>query len=1618
MNANNGNLKFTRHKKIMLSIIFLLSVVIILASIFSYYKIPNRTADGLTDSTQAKYIEELTLTGDAQGKGGKVFDGGRLNQLYRLLFGDNATYDTVRNKASEVRSTPSGGVGGLSVGKTFSEFSNTVVVKIGGINWIATTLTVDKVNGDTVLTLWRENTPNETQFITTYSSGWRENNPSKNYPSSSYSASYIRSQLLNGRDMTDNDGNVVEVKYATDSSTLVDFTPYSTPQTANYPYELFTNTDYANNLTEYIVKPTKIAYQETQDRYTNLGGGGTTRSSANECYGIPINGFHLGDANGVQNSPVYNDWQYDYIWLPSSTESYEGLWNASVAVRANYCIAWTRSASWNSTWRIDCDGATQYVDATGAIRPAFHFNLTKAQEAAAVGIPQDDEVKKYYANGGNVEFNLDNIDLDKMEIDTAIDFTAVKNESATGDMTFVTNNSSTVFKASVPGKYVVTCRPKGSNVWTDGTTVDKTYTFKLVYKVGTLSFVGQDSKTYTGDDVEFQLGGSYDKTKVNVEATTSGLTFDNSATPAVLKAKTVGEYFAKAELVDKDLMEWGSADGDVADKTLKVTITKRPLTLTFIPSTAWSWSNGTQKQVSIKDDRAYDSEILNFVFSYSDGDTSTELFGATPDGTVAKQTNVTIPGLNNGNYTFSVKLDNSGDGKNYEITGTSARPFSITDRKIVLTEADIAWQYSSVNYKDGQPQSIGTWDSNTVVEVFYNGSDYLFEIDESELTGLGVKLDKYEGQTNQQCGLNYSTTVTLSPIESGATINGKSSESFTLKWKISQGKYDLSKVIWNYKDGTLEYSGDMYTIDLINPYSATLTPNIQGNSGSIVKSDYKAVITGFSNTDNNFVTPKKGDPTTYDYIDGEEFPWELVWSIEKAKLNLVWNEVKVTDKNGRTFTSFIVNADNADKIERYEYYRFDGGVIGDRVQKDDIEVIPGQESYYCVKAILKSNFEENYKIVGGETWAMTVGSNKTEVMIEMPVKTIEYDGNAHGGDSELSVTSGTLNIANVIKQYYSISDDGERTPLASGEVPKNAGKYVVELSLNDNDGATRYLGAEEIAFEITKVKIKAEWNTSGNIPILSNLNDALKDVVGYVYYDLDGNELPDGAELERGKTYKIKAIIKGDNALNYEFVASDGITVLEEPTMTDEVEFTAGKKGTTGGSIGGWEDLKDLFDGIPLWQLIVSIIGLILTIAFLSKMCSCESKRKKAKKKIDKYTSYYAGVFLGIAIGGWTAIACSLAGMAVVSFAAMLIAMRRQSGAEDELDDAKEEFDRNRADVEAKRRDENMQMMFMHMMGGNNGQGMPQGAFVQQGLGAEEMRGLISETVTALLPGMQQMLPQQASTNDELVNKLIEQNEKLMHQLAEKSTEKIIEKEVVATTANDETIKALLEGQKAIMQKLAEQPAQQAIVQPQIIEKIVEKPVEKVVEVPVEKVIEKEVRVEVPVETVVEKVVEKPIVISTEAVGEAEKSKQVKTPTPKKAPAPRLTLEEAYAKLTKEQKKYFDGLREYAMSKDSKCKEKLSTYFTTIGPSTTNPFIKLTIKKGITVALFKMEDEYLKDIRRNASGDGTKVKVKETEVPIGDKQAYETAKDMVDLRLDQIDRYNDFLKEQRALRKS
>ena len=483
-----------------------------------------------------------------------------------------------------------------------------------------------------------------------------------------------------------------------------------------------------------------------------------------------------------------------------------------------------------------------------------------------------------------------------------------------------------------------------------------------------------------------------------------------------------------------------------------------------------------------------------------------------------------------------------------------------------------------------------------------------------------------------------------------------------------------------------------------------------------------------------------------------------------------------------------------------------------------------------------------------------------------------------------------------------------------------------------------------------------------------------------------------------------------------------------------------------GGGGGTIDDILNKMKDLPLWQLIASAISIILIIVFLSKSISNESKRRTAKKTIaKKYSNYYAAAFLGLSVPNWTIIACVLMGIAAVSLVLLIISSKRRKGAEEELDEAREQAE--------EKKEEDMKMMFMHMMGGNANGGVGDNgyAYAQQGLGADEIRGIVSDTMTAMLPNFQQYLPQQASSNDEVINRLVENQELLMKKMAEQSQDRVEEKQVVATTISDETIeklanklhfsvneetmlrmvaqsgqndeaiKALLEGQKIIMERLANQSSE-----PQVVEKVIEKEVpiekivEKVVEVPVEveKIVEKEVKVEVPVE--VEKIVEKEVVkeVPVEKVVEKVVEKQVKVTAPAKPKvekAPRLTLDEAYALLSKEQKKYFDGLRDYALAK-YKCKEKKSTYFVVYGHTATNPLIKLTIKKDTTVALLKMEDEYMKDIRRDATGDGTKVKVKETEVIVSDKQAFETAKKMVDLRDDQIERYQELLREQRGMR--
>ena len=677
------------------------------------------------------------------------------------------------------------------------------------------------------------------------------------------------------------------------------------------------------------------------------------------------------------------------------------------------------------------------------------------------------------------------------------------------------------------------------------------------------------------------------------------------------------------------------------------------------------------------------------------------------------------------------------------------------------------------------------------------------------------------------------------------------------------------------------------------------------------------------------------------------------------------------------------------------------------------------------------------------------------------------------------------------------------------------GKYIVVLSIDETDEdnyRNYYIKDTCIKFdiEITPYQITAEWNTTGNIPTLKDLNSEEKEIVEYVYTDSEGNVIEDISTVEAGN-YKVIARIKSEYAGNYVFVDVDG-QVLENANATEQTfEIKADEPENPDDPIVPVDsenpddpnqppttgfDINKLGEAIKeYWQLIASIISIILMLIFISKTVGYENKRKQNKKTIDKkYSTFYGITLFGLTTMTWTLIACVLMGGALLTFIIMLVAKNKCKKSNEELEDAKDEFERNQKETEGKRHDEQLQMMLMGMLGGGNGQNGSGQSFVYQqpGLGADDIRGIVADTMNNMLPNVTQYLPQEASHSDELIQQLIEQNaqneermrqmneqneervrqltesneraiEKLVEKLStQQATAKEAEREVAATVVSEGTIKelketireeiqsqmnaaeekaekeknaeiirSLMEGQRAIMEKLAEKPTEKLVEREAPRKDYVDDRILKVVtqtehndetirqllrnqEMLMKQMMEMSAKT---TDNSNERLMERMIELTAKSAEKTSVERVVEKPAKAtKAPAQRLTLDEAYAKLSDKQKKIFDTLKNYALSKD-KCKEKKSTYFTVLGQSTVNPLVKLTIKKNTTVAMFKMEDEYFKDIRKNAGSDGTKMKVKETELIVGDNQALSTAKEMIDLREDQIERYNDFLKEQKSLRK-
>lgn len=415
-------------------------------------------------------LGELTLRGYAETDEYKIFDGVRLKKLYDAILGEEGTgtlervenallgndgfyYHTltgfnsnsVAQQVTLYNGLSSKDIRNLNGGKD-------IYLDLGGITWAVTYLTKAD-NGHVILDLWQT----QASFNCAFSGGeggsaWYAtgNGDPDNLPCQIYGTSLIRSVGLNaGTDYCLYNSVGLDRQSAFESG----------EQDEDSPYAAFTMEGVKSSLTDFLVKPSQVKYQEIESYAGECGQLSTSYFGepngyfvlSNDAYGTPWKEnyfkFYRTEADGtpreegefyvntgygcagenVKNG--YADWKNDFLWLPSLTEtgggnSINGIWDLSDGQRSGNESCWLRSGAQsfaNSVYYIDeygnavesdCNPNTAYKL---GVRPALHLDLTEADGAAGIAMPLADDTRFVY-NGTPQTYNPKNFDSEAMSV--------------------------------------------------------------------------------------------------------------------------------------------------------------------------------------------------------------------------------------------------------------------------------------------------------------------------------------------------------------------------------------------------------------------------------------------------------------------------------------------------------------------------------------------------------------------------------------------------------------------------------------------------------------------------------------------------------------------------------------------------------------------------------------------------------------------------------------------------------------------------------------------------------------------------------------------------------------------------------------------------------------------------------------------------------------------------------------------------------------------------------------------------------------------------------------------------------------------------------------------------
>ena len=269
--------------------------------------------------------------------------------------------------------------------KTASEIftqksSKSIVVTLGGIKWIVTYLSKDK-SGNVVATLYQADSSTTTS---TFGNGsyYGTNSPTSGVPTNMYGTSYIRAVTLN------NGGYYINI-------TSNNYNPSSVglkaTQSSAHEYALFTVPSLG--LTQHLVQPLNVSWQESGQTATSILGFSYNLSNESWSDSVADTGFYNSSYNYAGNyysnvdggQSGNGDWKYDYLWLPSLSETgysgTNGIWKINENERSSNSNTWVRSADGSLTYReygLIPSGANYSgygVMASRAVRPSLHLNL-------------------------------------------------------------------------------------------------------------------------------------------------------------------------------------------------------------------------------------------------------------------------------------------------------------------------------------------------------------------------------------------------------------------------------------------------------------------------------------------------------------------------------------------------------------------------------------------------------------------------------------------------------------------------------------------------------------------------------------------------------------------------------------------------------------------------------------------------------------------------------------------------------------------------------------------------------------------------------------------------------------------------------------------------------------------------------------------------------------------------------------------------------------------------------------------------------------------------------------------------------------------------------------------